>query len=431
MSYAATLTEEQRRKARWNAICSALYGCTSELMLDSSAVIITYIALLNGSDMFSMLSSSLSAIAYVLLLIPLTGINDRLGLKRSVRVACRIGCGAYIMMALAPFFGEKAPLLVILAAFIYTMTKPLYLNTWYPLLDNFLLPQDRTLFFSRMRFLYMVLNAALFSLLGMVMGRNPPIWFFQLVIVLTGLSILGRSWHIDKLPVDPAKKPAARYRFREAFATSIRNGPLTGFSVYISFVTFGYAALVPLVFIYLKSHLDVAPSTVITISGLVMSGTIAGYLVAWKLQRLIGTKWMQVACHLSFICISVACFFCGKENPHAVVYLTLLLILHGFASACFGVCFSAEIMALARPGNKTMATAFCNTYSQAGLVLTRTGTSLVIGSGMLASSWQLGERIVSSFQTLFLIYAVALTFCLLLVVLLPSVVPKHEDYYEP
>ena len=431
MSYAATLSEEQRRKARRDAIWSALYGCIAELMLDSSAVIITYIALLKGGDMFSMLSSSLSGIAYVLLLIPLAGINDLLGLKRSVRIACRMACGAYMLMAMAPFFGEMAPVVVIIAAFIYSTTKPLYLNTWYPLLDNILLPHERAHFFSRMRFLYMVLNAVLFSLLGMLMGREPPVWFFQLIIVLTGLTVLGRSWYIEKLPVDPEKKPAARYRFREAFSKTIRNGPLTGFSVYISLVTFGYAALVPLIFIYLKSHLGIAHSTVITISGLVMSGTIAGYLAAGRLQRLLGTKWLQVACHLSFIGICTACFFCGKGNPYAVVQLTGLLILHGFATACFGVCFSAEVMALARPGNKTMAAAFCNTYSQAGLALSRTGTSLIIGSGLLAGSWQLGERVVSSFQTLFLIYAVALSFCLLLLVLIPAVVPKHEDYYEP
>lgn len=431
MSYAATLTDLQRRKARRDAIWSALYGCIAELMLDSSAVIITYIALLKGGDMFSMLSSSLGGIAYVLLLIPLAGINDLLGLKRSVRIACCMACGAYLLMATAPFFGKSAPMVVIIAAFAYSVTKPLYLNTWYPLLDNILLPHERAPFFSRMRYLYMILNAALFSLLGLVMGREPPVWFFQLIIALTGVTALGRSWYIDKLPVDPEKKPASRYSFREAFAISIRNGPLTGFSVYICFVNFGYTALVPLIFIYLKSHLGAAHSTVITISGLVMSGTIAGYLASGILQRLLGTKWLQVACHLSFICICTACFFCGKENPHAVLELTILLILQGFVAACFNVCFSTEVMALARPGNKTMAAAFCNTYSSFGLAFSRTGTSLIIGSGLLAGSWQLGERIVSSFQTLFLIYTVALSFCLLLLVLIPAVVPKRDDYYEP
>jgi hypothetical protein len=431
MSFADALSEDQRRQARRDATWSAIHGCVAELMLDSSAVIITYISLLKGGDMFAMLSSSLSSIAYVLLLLPLTGINDLLGLKLSVRVACRMGCAAYILMALAPFFGQLAPLVVIAAAFVYSTTKPLYLNAWYPLLDNMLRPQDRALFFSRMRFLYMLCTSLLFTLLGLLMGRNPPVWFFQLIIVLAGVSIMGRSYYIDKLPIDPEKKPVSGYSFREAFAITIRNGPLTGFSVYICFVTLGYMALSPLTFIYLKSHLETPHSTVIMISGLVMSGTIAGYLAAPKLLRLLGIKWVQVLCHLTFIAVCGACFFCGKENPHAVLQLTVLLILHGFASACFSVCFSSEVMALARPGNKTMATSFCNTYLQAGLALSRTGTSLIIGSGLLASSWTLGERVVSSFQTLFLLYAVGLSFCLLLLVLIPSVVPKHEDYYEP
>ncbi|MFA6930284.1 MAG: hypothetical protein WCT05_08155, partial [Lentisphaeria bacterium] len=167
MSYAAKLTEMQRQQARRNAIISALFGCIAELMLDSSAVIITYISLLKGGDMFSMLSSSLGGIAYVLLLIPLAGLNDILGLKRSVRIACRLGCAAYLLMAMAPYFGDFAKYVVLFGAFAFSMTKPLYLNTWYPLLDNFLLPQERAVFFGRMRFLYMVLNAVLFSLLGL------------------------------------------------------------------------------------------------------------------------------------------------------------------------------------------------------------------------------------------------------------------------
>ncbi|MFA6931055.1 MAG: MFS transporter, partial [Lentisphaeria bacterium] len=250
-------------------------------------------------------------------------------------------------------------------------------------------------------------------------------------IALTAVTTLGRSYYIEKIPIDPEKKRASHYSLRKALAVTIRNGPLTGFSVYICFVTLGYAALVPLIFIYLKSHLGVPHSTVITISGLVMSGTICGYLVAGRLQRILGTKWLQVACHLTFAGICFACCFCGKENPHAVIELTLLLILHGFAMACFSVCFSSEVLALARPGNQTMAAAFCNTYSQAGLAVSRMGTSLILGSCLLAETWQLGDRFFSRFQSLFLIYGLGLCFCLLLLVLIPAVVPKHDDYYEP
>lgn len=431
MHYANRLTAAERARARHHAMCSAYYGCISELMLDSSAVIMTYVVLLGGGDMFSMLSSSMSGLAYVLLLIPLTGLNDILGLKRSVRIACQLGCAAYLLMAMAPFFGAWAPHVVIAGALAYSMTKPLYLNTWYPLLDNFLLPAERGPFFSVMRFYYMLGNALLFSGMGLLMGKQPPLWFLQVVIALAGLSTLGRSYHIQKLPVDPERKVAGRYALVSALRTSLRNGPLAGFSVYVCFVTLCSSSLLPLAFIYLKSRLGVPPNSVVTISGLAMSGTIVGYLVAGRLLRAVGTKWVQISCHLVFVLTSLGCFLSGRENALAVWQLTGMLILQGLAAACFSVCTSSEIMALARPGNQTMASAVCNTYIQAGAAVSRLGTSLVIGSCLLAESWVLGEVTVSRLQTLFLLFGCGLLFSLLLLILVPAVIPSHDDYYQP
>ncbi|NMA42436.1 MAG: MFS transporter [Oligosphaeraceae bacterium] len=428
---ASKLTPDRRRQARRDATYSALFGTIPTLLLDNSAVIITYIALLGGGNMFSMLSSSLISIASTLLLLPMVGFTEKLGLKASVRVAGYLGCATYMLMAAAPFFGSFASPLVIIAAFAFCLTNPLYVNAWYPLLDGFLLPQERSHFFGQMRFLYQLLSSALFLLLGLLMGKNPPLWFFQIIIVLVAISLLGRSHYIDRLPLTSDKPVKSRYNFRSAFKIAIRNGPLVGFSVYVCFVSLGYTSIIPLVYIYMKSHLELPPNMVVSISSLTMIGIMVGYLCASSLQRLLGTKWLQILCHLCFIAVSLACFCCGKESGNVILKFALLLMIQGFATACFGVCFSTETLALASPGNKTMASAFCNTYSSAGHSVGRLGTSLVLGSMLLAPSWQLGTRVVSSFQTLFLIYAVWLIFCLLLLVLLPAVVPVHEDYYQP
>ncbi|NLF92945.1 MAG: hypothetical protein GX564_03570, partial [Oligosphaeraceae bacterium] len=197
------------------------------------------------------------------------------------------------------------------------------------------------------------------------------------------------------------------------------------------FVSLGNALVVPLSFIYLKSHLGVGHNTVVTISGLAMLGTILGYLISSRVLRALGTKWVQISCHCCFMLLAFGCFACGRETPYAVQLITILLMLYGLVNACFSVCNSAEILALARPGNKTMATAFCNTFLQTGISVSRGGCSLILGSGLLAASWPLGARSVSSFQTLFLFAGLALALSLLLLVLIPAVVPNHEDYYEP
>jgi hypothetical protein len=88
-------------------------------------------------------------------------------------------------------------------------------------------------------------------------------------------------------------------------------------------------------------------------------------------------------------------------------------------------------MALARPDNRTMAAAFLATYSGIGSASSRFLTSFVLGAGMLVPRWTRGGITFCSYQTLFLFFAVLLTFFLLLLFLVPSIVPKNRDYYVP
>jgi len=57
--------------------------------------------------------------------------------------------------------------------------------------------------------------------------------------------------------------------------------------------------------------------------------------------------------------------------------------------------------------------------------------SFLLGHGILSSSWQYWNIKVSLFQTIFLFCSGIALFSLTLVFCLPSVVPKHEDYYDP
>ena len=78
-----------------------------------------------------------------------------------------------------------------------------------------------------------------------------------------------------------------------------------------------------------------------------------------------------------------------------------------------------------------MAMAFCQTYQQLGMGSGRVITSFLLGSGMLATQWNWRGLSVCNYQTLFLIEAFFGLFCLIMLFCIPSVVPKHEDYYEP
>ena len=107
-----------------------------------------------------------------------------------------------------------------------------------------------------------------------------------------------------------------------------------------------------------------------------------------------------------------------------------LLFAGNFAFACFSCSVSQEILALARPGNITMASAFTQTYQMMGTACGRTSASLLLGNGVLAATWKFWNISISRFQTIFLLCAGLALFCVTLFFCLPSVVPKHEDYYN-
>ena len=92
---------------------------------------------------------------------------------------------------------------------------------------------------------------------------------------------------------------------------------------------------------------------------------------------------------------------------------------------------SSELLALARPGNKTMAMALVQTYQNAGISISRTGTSLIMGANLLAPLWTWGSREFSSYHSFFIFYGVLAAVLLLLLPTLPAIVPKHRDYYQP
>ena len=124
-------------------------------------------------------------------------------------------------------------------------------------------------------------------------------------------------------------------------------------------------------------------------------------------------------------------FFVDKSVPFFPVIIGVTVFCNQFATSVFTCNNSAELLALARPGNKTMAMAFVQTYSSIGGAVGRTATSLVLGTAMLAPVWDFFGREISRYQTFFLVNGVMLLVLFFLLPTLPSFVPEHEDYYEP
>ncbi len=430
MSFADNLGEPGRKRARLYAYGACLFGCISEVMLDTSAIIILFIQMLGGNDMVMMAVNSFSGLLSMLCMIPCVMVISRIGLKVAVRYACFTGCTGFVLMATAPFFGSFSCVVAVAGCFIYCLQRSLYGAAWYPLLDTFLRPEDRGKFFGSLRFMYYTFTGVLFFLIGLVMGKNPPVWLMQGVIGITGILLLGRYYCIAKFPDDP-DAVRENSNFREAMRTAICNGPLTAYSVYLCLFTMSITSIVPLTFIYLSKYVGMEPGQIQMISAFSMLGSISGFFFYNRLLRRFGIKKLELAVHIFYIIAGFTMFALNCRMPGFTYVVAGLLCMLAFSGSIFGCNNSGEMLALARPGNKTMATSFVQTYGAFGGFAGRGGVSLVLGATMLAPVWHLGEMEISRYQTIFLFSAVLCAVVLLLTPTLPSVVPKHDDYYEP
>ena len=81
MILASCMNDVQRKRYRLLAFASTWTGCMSEVLFDSSAIVLLFITALGGSEALTMFSTSFSSIAWAVLLIPCSELARRLGLK--------------------------------------------------------------------------------------------------------------------------------------------------------------------------------------------------------------------------------------------------------------------------------------------------------------------------------------------------------------
>ena len=428
---AENMSDKSRRRSIRYAIGSTIFGCVAEQIVDSNTLIILYLVALGGNESFSMLSSCLSSISVFILMIPLAGFATRVGLRLCYSLSVTTQCAAFLLMAGAPIFaGEYARYVVIVGCLIYNLMRLPYSVAWYPMLDVFLRPEDRGKFFGIMRFSYNGLNMCLIFLLGLLMGENPPIWVMQVIIAAIALINFGRKVCMDRMPDNPEVR-GQHYDLKAALTISVRNAPLVGFSVYQCVFYMATAPVAPLAVIYMKNGLDFGVSTMMIITTLLIGGQMTSYTLVAYLMRKMGIKWYQFMMHTLYVLVILGFCMIVPGNSWNPYFVGALIYFAGMGNG-FCLCLnSTEMMALARPGNKVMAMAFCSTLTSFGTACGRFGVTLILAAGILAADWKFGSIPLTSYNFLFMVSLAVVLFAYVLMLLCPSVVPKHEDSYNP
>lgn len=423
------LTDLQRARSKRAAAASECFGGIASTMINDSAVVILFVSMLELGSTFTMLTTSFRGIASCLLQVPCAYLAIRFGCKRMIRISAMISCLMFLLLAASPWFGAASKYVAMVSAVVFCLSLPLYVSAWFPLIDGFLRKEERGSFLGLNRFLWMTTAFLFIFLSGLVLGRKPDIWELQAIIALTGLLCLGRFFFIGR--IETRQSDTEVRDFRASFRTSITNAPLCGFSIYLFCLNLASYSTLPLGFMYLKNHMPVGDNVLVIISSVTMLGTLIGYLVAGRMLQRFGAKKMLLALHLLFALVNFALFGCGPSFPAAVTVITILLTVYGFLTAASSVVTSSEMMALARPGNKAMAMALCGSFLYGGMGLSRVFSSLLLGGGILAASWNWGSVQYTNYQSLFLFSGIIVLIVCLMLILVPAILPEHDYYYEP
>ncbi len=430
MTYPETLSPQERKRYRLYAYAATWCGCFAEVMMESSAILILFMTLLGSSSTMKMLSTSMNGIVSMLLMFFAAGLADRFGAKKAISLAVCIEFSSCLLIASAPFWGAQSATFVVLAGcFIFCISRPIWTASWYVVMGDILLPSERGSFLGFMRFSYYTITGVTFGLIGLYMGEQAPIWLPQSVIALTGILAIGRSYFINKIKLAPHQ--AQNFQIRKALSVSLKNGRLVGFSIYVFMMYLAFAPVLPLATIYLKDQLHYGDNVVQTLATAGIGGSVCGFLLYGIILKLVGMRVLQILTHVLYISIPLLLAVCGAKTPGLILCLGVLIFLGSFAVACFGCIVSQETLALSKPGNVAMSTAFCQTYVMIGTAAGRLGMSVILGSGLLSLTWTRWGVSFCHFQSLFFLCAAIALFGLVLMPSLPSLVPENDNWYKP
>ncbi len=402
-------TRRLRRKAEAYATMSSCCGMIGEVTLTDSAIIILFAGMLGAGDMLAMITTSLLPLLTGVCIIPMAALAARIGIRRQILIAIGISTAAYFAAAASPFFGNWNVSVLIAAILCFAFSLTGYIAGWYPMLDTFLTSEHRTVFFSRMRFCHQLCATGFLLIVGLIIGKAPSLTALQTVLLVSGVIFTGRGWCIARIPDLPPPHREKR-GLREGLARAVANKPLMGFSTYISVLNLACFGTIPLMILTLKNRFEAPDNIIVLVSAATLCGMLAGYLCANRIFHRLGLKYFLIVFHLMFLLINLALFCFDHGNPLNYLLIAALLFAYNFGIAAISIASSAEMMALAQPGNKVMAMAVNGAYASGGAGLSRLLSSLLLGCGLIAPEWRFGTVTVSRYQSLLLIYIFALLF---------------------
>ena len=197
------------------------------------------------------------------------------------------------------------------------------------------------------------------------------------------------------------------------------------------FLNLAFAAAAPLGIIYMKNFLKFGADVIVLITTMELIGKIAGYAVMNKVFKTCGMCFLILFTHLLAFLVCLLLFLSFPFFSKVTCLLGTAFFFSGVTGA-FLLCISSmEMLALARPGNKIMAMAFCGTSTGLGTAIGRLGTTVILGCTVFQTKWEVWGVELTKYHFLFAFFCFFILFVTVLFPMVPAIISRHEDYYNP
>lgn len=419
-------TSASVRRSERLAILSSCCGFPAEVALTDSAVVLLFAVRLGAGEMLTLLTTSFLPLLNGVCMLPAACLVMRRGHRAVMLRMLGLSTFMYFLAASSPWFGSASLAVMLIAIIMFGIGISGFVAGWYPMLDTFLVGEQRTRFFGRMRFCHQLSSVAFMLAAGAFLGGQPPVWKLQTVLFAAALLFCGRVVCIAGIPSFP-HGTAERVGGCDGLRRAIGNRSLTGFSLYLFLINISTFGTVPLTMLYLKKQLHAHDCTVVFISAAALVGMLLGYSCAGKIARCLGSSGRAFALfHLLFFLLSAMLIFLHDGGVFHWCYAGAVLLPFSFSLGAASILASSCMMELAAPGNKVMAMAFSGTFSYAATGLARVFPSLLLGSGIIAPQWNFYGLILNRYQSLYLLFSCAVLLSAVFLFLVPSLFPDDQ-----
>ena len=363
------------------AIASSCCGFTGEAVLTESAVIMLFAGMLGAGEALKLLTTAVFPFLSGLLMLPMAYLAMRKSCRKMTVWATLVAATAYILTVFAPYCGEYkvAVLLFLLVTFAVSLSG--FVAGWFPLLDTFLLPERRTGFIGRMRFMHQLSAVAFLTVSGFILGKNPSMKALQIVIAIAGVIFIGRAIFIALIPGVPEEK-SSTCSWRGGIVTAWNNKKLRSGAFYLALLNLAVYGITPLWIINLQQH-GQSDNVLVYISAAALSGMMLGYLSVGKIAVRDHRKMLGIL-QKTLLVISIILLLLPVSGTAAAVAVGITLMAYNFTVALTSVSATALMMDSATAGNKTMAMALFGALGNGGMGSSRVAAALLIHSPLAA-----------------------------------------------